>query len=1079
MQRASSKGVEPTRETSMANQSQRHPTHTQTDNHQDLTMAEIEARMETDGFPELRWLWERFKRSGCALVDIDGDLNTRLRDKHMGALISHPFIMLAVSVGVAIYMFGNLGSSLGLGSSSSAFDRTMQGLFATLSVYLFWFAITVFQRTFIHPWKTIASTDLAAMLKRRSYREWLNATEEAQQVTMRLRELGVNELWDNSEYRIWINAVSGEFEVVERMSSADYVQKALREVLGNKEDRTFQPGRFYDNLKSRKKSVTRFVTLQQEALAASREGNLTVADGLSLLKHLKKTEMVPDSAGAKYLEGVIDALGAKDFLPKGVVVAAIWKRDPWVDLTRAEDFFSSASLRGNSFMDSLERRSKGMIGPFGYLRNKSISALDFKTSAGRSVRARLAAATMRNQEGVERPVLFVDAVEGRFEIKPALVRRAVDDYARAAGFDRVFYHSFPLNRVPMRFVSHLADSDARLEELDITYVNATRREYLDAFGLPVEPFEYAYPKGKVIGYSIDTGGWPSADPVVPGIGKLALYRVKDKSILWIMLFSSFACLSWVLYRLNPQWLLPAVALCALAVAYELVIAPKFKRKIAAEEEITEDKKEHLPGFVQQILAEIGQTEMAIKMSYPDRLHPKVNKLLEYFEHPSARLAPFFEVILFNTSIKETHIENAIKFMKKLDASDRQKIATLFELLWPQRNEAILKVGLSEDKQARVEAMTATMTRIDRIREYVKGVPREGWNAKLLRKVGKVLQIAHEDVLEVVRLRPRILRGLKKPPRPIYAWIGPTAVALGMVYLLVTQIPNVAPIAVYVVMMGVSVLGTWVVSTRLAIAPGILCYEKTRRRLKEVLKGGWTRSPVSLRMSDLGLEVEEYARNQLYENKDKGIRIEIPDKRTLEGAMQFLTSSEEIGNCIALRNFVSWCLPSLLNDETIMLADVLLKGSSRAWHQRAQLWMVAAQRKGEPVLAVNSVEFNNEGAKHIDVLLPEMIEIMRDVCRRAGFRGIYVGISDFGRHWFEEHFPQGDVPDPIIKVHHPDLGFTYYFDAFNLKRSGILGKRYEYMKKRSLVARTYAVVFGLIERLKGNSAKAKAFFDSAI
>lgn len=141
--------------------------------------------------------------------------------------------------------------------------------------------------------------------------------------------------------------------------------------------------------------------------------------------------------------------------------------------------------------------------------------------------------------------------------------------------------------------------------------------------------------------------------------------------------------------------------------------------------------------------------------------------------------------------------------------------------------------------------------------------------------------------------------------------------------------------------------------------------------------------------------------------------------------------------------------------------------------------VAAQKKGEPVLAVNSVEFNNEGAKHIDVLMPEMIEVMRDVCRRAGFRGIYVGISDFGRHWFDEHFPQGDVPDPIIKVHHSDLGFTYYFDAFNLKRGGILGKRYEYMKKRSLVARTYAVVFGLLERLKGNSAKAKAFFDSAI
>ena len=35
-------------------------------------------------------------------------------------------------------------------------------------------------------------------------------------------------------------------------------------------------------------------------------------------------------------------------------------------------------------------------------------------------------------------------------------RRAIEDYAQAAGFRTVFYHMFPLNRVPLRFVHHLA-----------------------------------------------------------------------------------------------------------------------------------------------------------------------------------------------------------------------------------------------------------------------------------------------------------------------------------------------------------------------------------------------------------------------------------------------------------------------------------------------------------------------------------------------------------------------------------------------------------------------------------------------
>ena len=51
------------------------------------------------------------------------------------------------------------------------------------------------------------------------------------------------------------------------------------------------------------------------------------------------------------------------------------------------------------------------------------------------------------------------------------------------------------------------------------------------------------------------------------------------------------------------------------------------------------------------------------------------------------------------------------------------------------------------------------------------------------------------------------------------------------------------------------------------------------------------------------------------------------------------------------------------------SDRIIHFTSRAWHQQAHLWMLAAEKKGEPVLAVNSVQFNNEEARYIDVLLP--------------------------------------------------------------------------------------------------------------
>jgi len=894
----------------------------------------------------------------------------------------------------------------------------------------------------------------------------------------RLRKLGVNERWDDPDYRVWYETEDGEVRQAEIVNEAKYIHEALQEVLGSKRDRVFQPGRYLNNLKDRKKSVTRFVTAHQGQLNRSREGNLPVKEGRKLLEALRRSEVVPGSAGDRYLKDVLTALSSKDFLPRGMVEAYIWDRDPWVDLTHSRDFYSSASLRGNAFMASLERRTKGMLGPFGYMRNKSISALDFRTGEGRSTRARIAAITVKNRNNQEKTALFVDAVEGRFDIKTDLLRRALEDYARAAGFDTIFYYAFPLNRVPMRFVHNLAESDARLEELEICYVDASKREYLDAFSLPLEPFEYAYPVGRAVGYSVDTGGGLVGDPVIPGKFKLWGYRLLKRGFLWALLISTFMGLGWVLYRVYPAGLLPTAIFVGFGIFYELFIRPRLRLRIHSDSEGAEQPARREPKILRLMRKEIGENPIAIKMSYPERLDPKVKKLLEYFENPGKALAPFFEVVLFNPSMKESHIENMLKFMKKIEGKERQKIVKLFPLLWPRRDDRALKTGLSEDKKARTELLKQVGSRVDIVRKYIKSTPVTAWDAGTLKRVAKALKLKNEEAFEIVSIRPRIVRGLWKPPRPVYSWVLPVIIVMPLLYFLTTTFPKMPVFVANLLTLTILVNGVWLISTRLAIAPGILCYEKTRRRLHEAFHGLWKPSGVVARMAELGIDTGAYLKQRLYENKERAIRIEIVDKRTIKGAMQFLTSSENIGNCIALRNFVSWCLPSLLDDEGIMLADVACKGRGRLWQQRAQLWMVAAEKEGLPVLAVNSVEFNNEGAKYFDILMPEMVNVIRDVARRAGFKEIYVGISDFGREWLDCQFQQGTDIAPIIKIHSPELGFKYYFDSFKLKRLAPGGKRWAYMKKRTYKARSYAVVFGIIEMLKGNRAKAGAFFDAA-
>ena len=1003
------------------------------------TKKQIDERMFHEGFPELRWLWERFKSKGA-----QQPLESRFRSQYrLHASFPGSSVGLLLAGLSAFGLHRNLNTVLdaqGLG------EQFLLLLLAGLGAYLMLFLMTGVFRSLVVDWKRIGSGEVAFMLSR-PFGHWLRQTEDYLETQNKLAERGVKG-WDDPSYRACYRTVDGQLNEVEGPEPQELVQSALRDVLGQKVDGVYQPGRYLSHLKNRKKSVTRFVRAHLDDIQASKRGDLTIGRGLRLLRLLGE-EVVAGSAAATHLEQVVVALENPDSVPKGFVEARVWERDPWKDLTCDKDFYSSASLRGADLSETIKRRTKGALGPFGYLHASALTAMDFSNHEGRCVRARLGAAIHRTQKA-ERTVLFVDGVEGRYDVKPSFIRRALEDYAQRCGFDQIFYYAYPLNKVPRRFVKSLV-GEARKEVLDLELVDCSMPLYLDAFGLPLEPWEYARPKGKVVGYSVDTGGGLVSPAKSPGI--FEIWARARGAALWLLLLSTMLTLGWVLWDTAPGVLFPTILAFAVALVWE--------RKASRSGLKVADPLDFLA-------AEIARHPVSETMSYAGRLKEKVDGVRRYFPAPSELPKSLLVQILANPSVKATHLENYFRFVATLEPAQRSLVPIFLDFLWPEQTEPWESL-LDSAKKARKKSMKELGKRLDRLRHFLKRVPESGLEPGPLRRLAKVTGLEPAEVLRLVSERPRILRGLRKAPRPVVAAL--PMVLLGC--LLLPLLPTTLPMGmIYALFLGTVAGGTWVLSTRLPVAPGVLTYEAVGRRLAQVTGPGWQEGPVVERMRALGIDTEQYLQARTYENKELQTRIEVRDRREFEGLAQFLTSSEEIGNCIALQNFVSWCLPSLLDDESIVLADVICKGNGRLWQQRAQLWMVAAERDGVPVLTVNSLEFNQEGVKHLERILPELVRVLQDVARRAGFEEVVVGISDYGRSWLDARYGL-PTPGQVRKVHSKELGHRYYFDSYRRQ-----GQDWVFMSTRSLSARLYAWTFGAIEWLQGRTHKANAFFETA-
>lgn len=470
-----------------------------------LSESAIEARMARDGFEEMRLLWNKFLKLKMPVAGLQNETIEKLREKHMGALSGRPGWMAAISaVFSGLVIWGMLFLEF-VDISAESQNRLLGYLFLVLGplglLVSFWFFVMHFQRDVVHPLYKIMGMDLAWMLSRPNFRVWHEKTARAVKVIEELGQLGVNDLWDNPAYRVKYRLKRTAYQKVPFERPFERIQRILKEVLGHfdPEARKYHQGPHFTDLKEGKTSITHYVTRFKEEIEKNKKDQLTHEERLSLLQALLEI-VKPDSKAHRKITEAIRLLetGSEERLSGDEVSAEIWQRDPWVDLTYQDEFFSSASLRGVKFFG---KGPDGRLGTFGYLRNKSFSALDFRTDKGRVVRARIGAA--KNLEATSpRAILFVDGVEGTTAVSMTLIQQAIEDYARAAGFEAVFYSAASHNVVPKKFIRHLNRLKLKLTAMKLRYLDDSGREYLDSFGIPLFPYEYAYPRGTATGYLV-------------------------------------------------------------------------------------------------------------------------------------------------------------------------------------------------------------------------------------------------------------------------------------------------------------------------------------------------------------------------------------------------------------------------------------------------------------------------------------------------------------------------------------------------------------------------------------------------
>lgn len=468
-----------------------------------LNEGEISARMTRDGFAELEQCWQDFLTQQRDLASLDEAQLEKESGAHREPLFGNPAVVGLAAAGGAAgthYVLGSAVDEMTDSLPTSIRPIAEAAYYVNAAVLVVAAAVSI-QRYVLTPFRSIMARQAASMLRWPSFRDHVTASSRFTAAKEKFVRSGINSDWDDPDYRRCYQQIDGKVTEVSVESEASLITATLRTMLGHKDELTRKhvPGRLGAHLKDGKRSISAIVAKYGAELLMARQAALPAKRACEIFEDIQNNFCTPGTDAVRYLARQISRLqDPRAQTPEKGICAKIWDRDPWVDLTSQKEFFSSASLRSKSIFES---GSKGRLGTFGYLHNPSICCLDFSTHKGRVVRARMLAAFTSTETG-PLPLLFVDGVEGTNSVSPALIRTAIEDYARACGFHSVVYNANVHNSTPKNFVRHLAEQRIPLRELGIEGFDCTTREYLDAFGLPLQPFEYMYPRGKVLGHIV-------------------------------------------------------------------------------------------------------------------------------------------------------------------------------------------------------------------------------------------------------------------------------------------------------------------------------------------------------------------------------------------------------------------------------------------------------------------------------------------------------------------------------------------------------------------------------------------------
>lgn len=533
-----------------------------------LDIQPIERKLAAQGSPELKRHWRIFVKSGVALDDVSFETLHSQSASHCTPLFGKPIVSCLLLTTLAIPLSYYIASTIEFRSRSLVLSWIGGTLSMGCSIILFTYLLTLLQRRFFWPMESILARSTAHSLSQKNYRKWNRSRPGWDQSMNAIKASGVSNEWDNPNYLRWYRRDGDDFHSVPPRTEQEVIREELLKFLGtfDKETRKHLPGNRQSHLRNGKRSVTRFVKANQQKLNALRDQTLENEDAWSILQSLLDTEVRSGSGGEKSSLDVLKNRESGSSIPDRIVQAQIWQRDPWQDLCSQKDFYSSASLRG---VDAVGRSTKGRMSPFQYLEATSITALDFSDRRGRAVRARLLIGFVPAPEQQNQLVLFVDGVEGSNRISRKAILKGITDYARAIGVSAILFYRYPHNTIPKRFVQILESSSSVIGD-DIPFPIRTvefhsfglnRRQYLDAFGWPVEPFEYAYAKGQIIVHVHSLDGESKEIGRAPRVSDYLWVHAK-RNCLWFILTISMMFAVLTLSISTPWMLVPLVIFAA-------------------------------------------------------------------------------------------------------------------------------------------------------------------------------------------------------------------------------------------------------------------------------------------------------------------------------------------------------------------------------------------------------------------------------------------------------------------------------------------------------------------------------------